>query len=364
MSKNNYFRNLPSNKVLKEKLEYILNCKILSINLFPYSSCSPTFRIRYMTNNIVSDIVLRGNPEYHNSVVGSYKPTIKKEIIVHNILLSNNINTATPLNDGEIYKIYLNSSSSSCFEFFLLSFVKGSAIDKNYKINSNYEIYFKRIAKAYYNLHNIYNSQYGIIGDNGSIINPFKNLEDYIFDMLNQKEALLYNNLETDLYEIYKKHVSNQLSFIYSSKNDFKVCKPVLVIYDSSAGNMLFYNNTISMIDLGSTGYFHPIMDFCAFYLTFSSIFFDINHKYNAFKKFINHYKDYGGYLPDQEIFDRLFHIFIINHILSAMIYFKNHRDRNKIKKYELFKRILCNLLNYQTFDNNNYLNIITNKTK
>jgi hypothetical protein len=38
----------------------------------------------------------RGNPEYHNSVVGSYKATIKKEIIVHNLLLSNNINTATP----------------------------------------------------------------------------------------------------------------------------------------------------------------------------------------------------------------------------------------------------------------------------
>lgn len=336
---NDNFRYLPDNTTLRNKLIEIGFKNPSNLEIFPYSSCSPTYSFlsRLKGKDANQRYVLRLNSQYSLSQITQSKPSLIQELKVFNLL--NSVKVKTP---ELVTNLELLETKNNNHEFYVSTFVPGVAIDKylgNLNLEGQLEI-FSKISDIYSSIHTIRQPEYSSIDRNNEFI--YKDFFNYFQGLVDNFEKLIRLNFGKSLSKKYHNYIHYYgLNVLKSAEKGGYVFEPSLVLYDSSAGNMLCNKKEVYMIDYSSAAYSEKLMEFVSMFFILRNNFSLKFNDNTIWDFFLNQYQMHGGTLPDRKYILPIIKVFLVNHIVSVKIYYSNHLNPLKNQMSKKFNDLL-----------------------
>ena len=338
--KSKYFKVLPKKSEILSQLSKLKIGKINNIYLFEYSSCSAVFCVEVIDkNNKQFKIVIRGEQQSGNIQRPENSYSLEKEIVAYKLMLELGLNVPNVLFDYKIFSVpgYDEKGMNvKDFNFFLISYIEGIAVDKKIKTVDDNEklIWFNKISRIMAKVHSVKGKEYGFI-------DQYKNASfrtGTIDGFLNTLQSITIKLLKENIGGEFAREVNifmkdKIIPLNYELINSGYSPQISLVLFDGSAGNMLINDKNIQIIDLVNIGFFEPLTDFCAHFFCMKDIFIS-NYKGKSFwDHFVESYKAHGGILPSEPHLTQLFHIINVYFLCDAIIGYKTHSGSNKREK-------------------------------
>ena len=335
-----YFKVLPKKSEILSQLSKLKIGKINNIYLFEYSSCSAVFCVEVIDkNNKQFKIVIRGEQQSGNVQRPDNSYSLEKEIAAYKHMFELGLNVPDILFNSKIFSVPgYNEEGTNVkdFNFFLMSYVEGIAVDKKIMTVDDDEklLWFNKISKIMAKVHSVKGQEYGFIDQYKKASFKTGTIEGLLDKLHNITIKLLKENIGDEFareVNIFMRDKIIPLS--YELKNSGYSPQISLVLFDGSAGNMLVSDKNIQIIDLVNLGYFEPLTDFCAHFFCMKDILI-LNYKGKSFwDHFLEGYQAHGGILPSEPYLTKLFHIINVYFLCDAIVGYKTHLGPNKRKK-------------------------------
>ena len=335
-----YFNILPKKSEILSKLSKLEIGKINDIFLFDYSSCSAVFCVKVLDkNNNEKKIVIRGEQQNGNTQYPKTIYSLEKEIKVFEQMLRLGLNVPKVLFNSKIYSVPgydQEGKKVKDFNFYLMSYVDGIAVDKKLNaVNNEEKLYLlNKISEIMAKVHSIKGQEYGFIDQYNNASFQTESIDGFLNALQRITVKLLKENIGDDFANEVNIFMKNKVIPLRNNlKNSGYSPQISLVLFDGSAGNMLIKDQNIQIIDLASAGYFEPLTDFCAHFFCMKDILI-LNYKGKSFwDHFVESYKAHGGILPSEPHLTQLFHIINVYFLCDAIIGYKTHSGSNKREK-------------------------------
>jgi predicted Ser/Thr protein kinase len=354
-----HFKNIPKLELLMASLvrnKFIDDASGVRIELFNYSSYNPVFMISLPTNTKEpSRVVMRGEAEIAGALSMDKFLALQSEVEVMKILKDGGINVPNLLREGEIFHVLHGVPPDVReFNYFLMSFVPGIAIDNAMRIaNEKEQSYLvNKIATIYVRVHKIKGECWGKISNHGIVKTHGENLSSWMARSESTLAILLERcGVEPDFamrdklkcYFQCCSKVVKELEERYPHLNE-----PTMVVFDGSAGNMLVDEAEIYLIDFDRSMYACNLFDFCATLYCLEWYFFDGSYFDVRWNDYLVAYRQLGGSLPQSDDFDRLFPYIMLDYLVLSAI---DGIDHILTKKQESARNLCSEIIDLMTED-------------
>ncbi len=338
--KSKYFKVLPKKSEILSQLSKLEIGLINDIYLFEFSSCSAVFCVEVIDkNNKEFKIVIRGEQQSGNVQRPENSYSLEKEILAYKLMLKLGLNVPNVLFNSKIFSApgYDEEGMQvKDFNFFLMSYIEGIAVDKKIKTVDDYEklVLLNKVSEIMAKVHSVKGKEYGFIDQYKNASFKTGTIDGFLNALHSITIKLLKENIGGDFareVNIFMKDKINVLN--YGLRNSRYSPQISLVLFDGSAGNMLINDKNIQIIDLVNVGYFEPLTDFCAHFFCMKDILI-LNYKGKSFwDHFVESYKAHGGKLPQEPYLTQLFHVINVYFLCDAIVGYKTHLGSNKREK-------------------------------
>ena len=310
-----YFTVLPKKSEILSQLSKLEIGKINNIFLFEYSSCSAVFCVEVIDkNNKQFKIVIRGEQQSGNVPRPENSYSLEKEIVAYKLMLELGLNVPKVLFNSKIFSVpgYDEEGMNvKDFNFFLLSYVEGIAVDKKIKTVDDDEKLFwlNKVSGIMAKVHSVKGQEYGFVDQYKNASFKTSTIDGFLNELHNITIKLLKENIGDEFASEVNIFMRDKIiPIIFELKNSGYSPQISLVLFDGSAGNMLISDKNIKIIDLVNVGYFEPLTDFCAHFFCMKDTLI-LNYKGKSFwDHFVEGYRAHGGILPSEPYLTKLFH--------------------------------------------------------
>lgn len=347
------FQLLPKKKDLLDSLSDLGIRGVQSLELFPFSSSCPTYELRLNKSfkghkRLVLRFAVQNQPVH----TFFQKTTIGKEILAYSYLEEIGIKIPQIINVGDLGKVRItNNSKRIDLKYFIMTYVDGQAFCHPFKSadeEKRIEL-LRKLLTIYARIHSVKKYIFGGLEKDNPNEPRFNCLYDYWSWLREGKEKILraINDSESlDVLRVYRES-NKEVSYVLKSvSNEEDIKHSSLVIYDLCAGNVLVdETSNLTVIDPPCAVFSNHLMEFCTLIFSQEGVLKKTIRGKIGFEVIFDIYREVGGDVPKKEVRDLLLHIFLVNHFVSAYIYFKTHINIEKQIKASAFGRMIGNFV-------------------
>ncbi len=346
-----YFHTLPDPAALKAALAAEGITGIVDIELFPFSSCSPTFCVRLSSPfRGRRRLVLRGSPQNRYVGVSQAKPQLASETLFFSMLSAAGVSVPDVCWEGRPLVVMATDKRTGRrvpFKFYAMSFLPGMPLDRAIAAARGKRRHqqIDEMARILAVLHSHKGASYGLLSPDGGSVEAFPDFRSYFTACLEWKlplaKRLKANAVQVAIETVLKTDVPAILGSI--ERGRYRLT-PALVLYDSVGGNMLSSGTRIGIIDVSTAGWYEPMMEFCSLLFSLNRVLLETDRGESFMTLFLRRYTAHGGKLPAIALLPEFLRILLLNDLFAAFLYFGNHRGADKRKKAPHIERLI-----YQT---------------
>lgn len=330
------FSLLPQPQILAAALEEAGLGTVTSLNMLPFSSCTPAVQIGYTSPSGVSRVaVVRGEQQNDLLVTPRQAAELEKEVWALRTLSHHGVPTPALLLDGQILRVPAvdrETGEQRDFRFFVMDFLPGVAVDRAYGAASQEPRLqlLDRIAAIYAGVHAVTGPAFGFADRQGQPVNGIPEFSAYISSCLFSKADLLERVGERELAAETRAYAAGWVADVVARLPSVQAR---LVLYDGSAGNMLVDGHSVAVIDQALCGWFPAWSEFGPVVFAFRRLLTEKLGEISGWDWLLDRYAAHGGELPQGSLLYDALAITMTDLILHNIIYGRTHRDLRKREK-------------------------------
>lgn len=333
------FHTLPTPEALGEALGR-RGVRPARMRLFRFSSCSPTFCIDLAEPMAGRRrIVLRGRPQNLFEGVSHELPRLDSEIRFYRLAAASGVRVPAILWDGAVDSVAAadrRTGTAATFDFYGMGYAQGAAIDRCIVAADNARRLrlIDEVARIFAALHRNVGSSFGLLAPDGGALESLPDMAALMGRSLARKAATARQVGSTELAGRVDEVLKGLPALYADAAASGWAPPPSLVLYDSVGGNMLCHGSRISIVDVSTAAWLDPVTELCALVFSLGPLVLEEVDGLTLLEHFFRRYRAWGGSLPeDPAMLRRLLAFYMFNDVLSAHLYFSQHRNEQKRAK-------------------------------